>query len=690
MTKIKLQDRTRIEAKHWRAIRTIIDNDFESDLLKQLKKTVTAYQFERIILLSTLIQKCESASNKFTRINHFQLHFEDCPIIWTHYDDKHLFSEDTNDYMLIAPQKGAQYEYLNNNIPTYVWGTRQINYIRNHTKMCGNGGAAGTGKTYSLLVNALKYICWDDYLQVFFREQYKDVMSTFEEGRIVYRQLINNGDLDEIKGEITCPMFNSKIEFSYINEQNYLSLQGRQLGSVTFEEICQLEKAPVFYAIGRNRYPHKNKAIADKLTYVNYSCNPDPHHFLKDMLEAGEFLNHEGQVKDSWNGKKMYFIHANEEFDMDEDADILQSRHSKTNALGDYITKPVSFKFYRGHLHENLYLASTDYESTLSMGTASQRKALLEGSWNQCDNPNSLYDAKNFADNRIQEIDRSEVGRCIVSVDPAMTSANSNAKGKRLPDSAGIVALARTVGDGDEAKGIILADRTSVGKKVDDYLKDACILYREVGADMMLVESNQGSELLTYAIQQIDPDINAKLHYTSDSKEARARSITPLYSANRISHMGYLQDLEDEMIAFDPDKIRKQGSPGRLDALSHGLRELFADLLKQKTIKNLSVESMFIPPSDNRDSFSLGNGYNPFDPNADSQPTPKQQTMAAQNEDGKIELELMQKVRWYEAQLKRFPDRKQYLIPTIQKRKQKLKDHQNKANTPIWWMADLI
>ncbi|WP_422464077.1 hypothetical protein [Endozoicomonas sp. ALB115] len=166
----------------------------------------------------------------------------------------------------------------------------------------------------------------------------------------------------------------------------------------------------------------------------------------------------------------------------------------------------------------------------------------------------------------------------------------------------------------EDARAYILEDATSTGKKIEKYMEDAVELYHKWGADTLLVESNGAGSLWELAVPDM---VNLHLEHVSISKEARARSIVPLYTKNRVSHVGHgLSDLEQEMVAFDPNLIRKQKSPGRMDSVSNGLRYLFEPLLKGGRIKDLDIQSMTISSSASRNDFTLNieetHTYSPF------------------------------------------------------------------------------
>lgn len=149
--------------------------------------------------------------------------------------------------------------------------------------------------------------------------------------------------------------------------------------------------------------------------------------------------------------------------------------------------------------------------------------------------------------------------RVVVAMDPA-------AKKTETSDLMGIVAA----GLGFDGRGYVLADRTLRASPAAA-VQRAAALYRELKADAVVVEANQGGDWLTSVWGQIAPDIPVKLVHASRGKLTRAEPIAALYEQGRVSHVGReLQLLEDQMTSWVPG----EKSPDRMDALVWALTEL--------------------------------------------------------------------------------------------------------------------
>ena len=182
------------------------------------------------------------------------------------------------------------------------------------------------------------------------------------------------------------------------------------------------------------------------------------------------------------------------------------------------------------------------------------------------DIPGALWSRRNLDENRVAVSDVPALIRLVVSVDPAITSGDS-------ANETGIIAA----GIDANQHGYILEDLTLRGSP-DAWARRAVSAYRKYEADMIVAEANQGGEMVERVIRSVSPDVPVKLVRATRGKYIRAEPVSALYEQNRVSHVGTLPDLEDQMIAFTPESAsdRLPGeSPDRVDALVWGCAELF-------------------------------------------------------------------------------------------------------------------
>ncbi len=156
-----------------------------------------------------------------------------------------------------------------------------------------------------------------------------------------------------------------------------------------------------------------------------------------------------------------------------------------------------------------------------------------------------------------------ELARIVVAVDPPASSG-------RRSDACGIVAA----GLGPDGTGYVLADRTRARAKPGDWAGAAVRLWRELAADCLVAEANQGGEMVREVIRGADPGVPVRLVRATRGKAVRAEPVALLYEQGRVRHAGVFPALEDEMADFGADGLSSGRSPDRLDALVWALSEL--------------------------------------------------------------------------------------------------------------------
>lgn len=162
-----------------------------------------------------------------------------------------------------------------------------------------------------------------------------------------------------------------------------------------------------------------------------------------------------------------------------------------------------------------------------------------------------------------RERDAPPLARIVVAVDPPASSS-------KRADSCGLVAA----GIDRDGIGHVLADGTLAGARPHEWAQAAVALYRRLEADALVVEVNQGGEMATSVIREVDPGVPVTPVRASRGKFLRAEPVAALYAQGRVRHAGAFPALEDEMCDFGPTGLSSGRSPDRLDALVWALTHL--------------------------------------------------------------------------------------------------------------------
>ena len=120
----------------------------------------------------------------------------------------------------------------------------------------------------------------------------------------------------------------------------------------------------------------------------------------------------------------------------------------------------------------------------------------------------------------------------------------------------------------------VLADATQAAAKPAVWAAAAVALYHRLEADALVAEVNQGGEMVTSVIAQVDANVPVLSVRATRGKYLRAAPVAQLYEQGRVRHVGALPALEDELCAFGPAGLAGGGSPDRLDALVWAVTEL--------------------------------------------------------------------------------------------------------------------
>ena len=166
----------------------------------------------------------------------------------------------------------------------------------------------------------------------------------------------------------------------------------------------------------------------------------------------------------------------------------------------------------------------------------------------------------------------NNVDRIIVAVDPAVSSgedANEN----------GIIVAATK----DQA-GFVIEDASARGTPLT-WARRVISMYDKYKADGVVVEINQGGEMVAETIRAVRKNINIIQVRATRGKHVRAEPIAALYEQGRIHHVGQMDELETQMSMMTNAGYEGNNSPDRLDALVWALTELFPEIIETSHVR---------------------------------------------------------------------------------------------------------
>jgi phage terminase large subunit-like protein len=153
--------------------------------------------------------------------------------------------------------------------------------------------------------------------------------------------------------------------------------------------------------------------------------------------------------------------------------------------------------------------------------------------------------------------------RVVVGVDPPVSAGG---------DACGIVVC----GLGADGIGYVLADRSAGGLSPEGWARRVAATAEAWGAERVVVENNQGGEMVESVLRAIDPALPVRPVRARYGKSERAEPVVILFEQGRVKFAGAFPELEDQLCGMltgggyeGPGR-----SPDRADAMVWALSEL--------------------------------------------------------------------------------------------------------------------
>lgn len=170
----------------------------------------------------------------------------------------------------------------------------------------------------------------------------------------------------------------------------------------------------------------------------------------------------------------------------------------------------------------------------------------------------ALWNRDNIDQHRVKE-EPSDLARVVVAIDPAVTANEGS-------DETGIIVGGRN----NQGELFVLGDYTIKASPLE-WASRAVEAYDRHNADAIVVETNNGGEMIKTLIRQVRPTMNVVEVRATRGKVLRAEPIAALYEQGRCHHIGVFDKLEEQMTEWTQSDPK---SPDRLDALVWAFTEL--------------------------------------------------------------------------------------------------------------------
>tara|TARA_Y100000004_G_scaffold194027_1_gene257755 strand:+ start:1079 stop:2119 length:1041 start_codon:yes stop_codon:yes gene_type:complete len=171
----------------------------------------------------------------------------------------------------------------------------------------------------------------------------------------------------------------------------------------------------------------------------------------------------------------------------------------------------------------------------------------------------ALFNVDLIERNRVKEL--PQMKRIVVAIDPAVTS------NQETSDETGIIVAGR----GEDDKFYIINDSSQISSP-DQWISKAISLYYQYECDRIVAEVNNGGDLIERLLRTKDTHVSYNSVRATRGKYVRAEPISALYEQNKVHHLGYFKDLEEQMCQFTGNNVKSHDD--RVDALVWALTSL--------------------------------------------------------------------------------------------------------------------
>lgn len=257
----------------------------------------------------------------------------------------------------------------------------QTAFMATPANVCIYGGAAGGGKSFGLLMSALRYKNVPGFGCTIFRRNFNQIFSQgglWDESMKIY-QGIRGADPKFARGQWWFRNQNgdivSKVTFAHIERDDDVhKWQGSQICEIGFDELTHFSEKTFFYMLSRNR------STCGVEPFIRATCNPDADSWVAKFIEW--WIDPDtGYPIPERSGKLRWFVRRDE---------ILYWANTKQELWKQFDLKtpeekaePRSVTFIMSKLEDNQELLKVNpgYMANLKAMSVIERERLLHGNW---------------------------------------------------------------------------------------------------------------------------------------------------------------------------------------------------------------------------------------------------------------------------------------------------------------------
>lgn len=252
------------------------------------------------------------------------------------------------------------------------------------------GGGGGGGKSWSILVDNLRFIDDPNYFSIFFRRTNTELeQGLWLEAVKMYRPLLQYQDgpnkgkwigqakIREKDKVIVFPS-GARSKFTYMQyDKDADSHYGSEYSRIYWDEFQMFSEYQFHVLRSRNRSRAKVKAA------MRMTLNPDPDHFMYEWIQP--FIDEEGYPDKDLGGRTRYFLIVRGELHTSWDLSELKDKFPDKN--------PKTYTYIPANLDDNKVLMELepDYKDNLDSLPEKKRKQLLLGCWERMEDTGVFF-----------------------------------------------------------------------------------------------------------------------------------------------------------------------------------------------------------------------------------------------------------------------------------------------------------
>lgn len=257
----------------------------------------------------------------------------------------------------------------------------QTAFMATPAQICVYGGAAGGGKSFGLLLSALRYKNVPGFGCTIFRRNFNQIFSQgglWDESLKIYSGIrgaqpqmsLGRWKFCNKDGQIV-----STVKFAHIERDDELSKwQGSQICEIGFDELTHFSEKAFFYMLSRNR------SSCGVTPFVRATCNPDADSWVAKFIEW--WIDQEtGYPIPERSGKLRWFIRRDEILHWANTKEELWERFNLTTDEEKEEPRSVTFIMSRLQDNKELLKVNPQYMANLKALSVIERERLLHGNW---------------------------------------------------------------------------------------------------------------------------------------------------------------------------------------------------------------------------------------------------------------------------------------------------------------------